>query len=419
MLYYLVCNLATVHWKNIYSPTSFIQTGILDGCFANFSEPQIIPVNKVGSVYVAEMWHGPTGAFKDLALSIVGRLMDHFLKKRSKTATVLVSTSGDTGSAAIHSVLDSKNINIVVMYPRGRVSRVQELQRTTVHSSNVRVLSVDGTSDDQDVVMKKVNTDVSFATKYNITCLNSVNVARVLFQAVHFIYVYLQRCPEANHNILFCIPSGGLGNLAGGVIAREMGLPVKFLSAVNENDVVHRAFNQGELWQKDLNSTHSSAMDIQVPYNIERVLFYLSGQQSAVVKTVMESFESGKRTVIPPKIREGNNYITTLRVTNEDTLAVMQLIWKEHGYLLCPHTAVGMHALLKHKESNLPQGDCQDSILIATATAAKFPEVLALIGLPSPAVPTIKRLFTLAEANIPLEKGQDWEKIIKEVIASF
>ena len=159
----------------------------------------------MGSVHVAEMWYGPTGAFKDLALSVVGRLVDHFLKKRAETATILVSTSGDTGSAAIHSVINSRHINIVVMYPRDRVSRVQELQMTTVHSPNVRVFSVDGTSDDQDVVMKKLSTDNSFAKKYNITCINSVNVARVLFQAVNFFYTYLQQCPEANRDVLFCI----------------------------------------------------------------------------------------------------------------------------------------------------------------------------------------------------------------------
>lgn len=365
------------------------------------------------------MWHGPSGAFKDLALSVVGRLLDYFLKKRGDMATVLVSTSGDTGSAVIHALLDCKSVNTVVMYPHGRVSRVQELQMTTVHSSNVRVLSVDGTSDDQDDVMKKVNSDTLFAKKYNITTLNSVNVARVLLQAVHFVYLYLQRCPKANKDVLFCIPSGGLGNLAGGVIAREMGLPVKFLSAVNENDVVHRAFEDGELSLMDLNTTYSSAMDIQKPYNIERVLYYMSGQQSKAVKTVMESFENGKRTIIPHKIVEDNDYIVTLRVTNEDTLAVMQQIWKEHGYLLCPHTAVGMQALLKYMASTRPIWSCHDNVLIATATPAKFPEVLAQIGLPPPPMPAIERLFTLTETKSFLESGENWEEKIKDVIASF
>ena len=390
---------------------------ILEGCFESFDEPQIIPLKKVGSVYVAEMWHGPTGAFKDLALSVVGRLIDHFLKKQAKTATIMVSTSGDTGSAAIHSVVNSKNINIVVMYPRNRVSRVQELQMTTVNSPNVRVISVDGSSDDQDVVMKQLNTDTSFAKTYNITCINSVNVARVLFQAVHFIYLYLQRCPEATQEVLFCIPSGGLGNLAGGVVAREMGLPVKFLSAVNENDVVHRAFLQGELSQRDLKTTFSSAMDIQIPYNIERVFYYMSGRKPDIVKTVMREFESGANTTIPPEILKNNNYISTVRVTNENTLGVMQHTWKEHGYLLCPHTAVGMQALSEGSGRSL--WDCKDKILIATATPAKFPDILGQVGLPLPAVPAIERLYALKETKLYLEKGQNWEKRLKEIIASF
>ena len=390
---------------------------LLEGCFANFDEPQIIPVKKVGTVYVAEMWHGPTGAFKDLALSVVGRLIDHFLKKQAKTATILVSTSGDTGSAAIHSVVNSKNINIVVMYPRGRVSRVQELQMTTVSSPNVRVISVDGSSDDQDVVMKQLNTDTSLAKTYNITCINSVNVARVLFQAVHFIYLYLQRCPEATHEVLFCIPSGGLGNLAGGVVAREMGLPVKFLSAVNENDVVHRAFHQGELLQTDLKTTFSSAMDIQIPYNIERVFYYISGRKPDIVKTVMKDFESGANTTIPSEILKNNDYISTMRVTNENTLGVMQHVWKEHGYLLCPHTAVGMQAVSEGSAEML--WNCQEKILIATATPAKFPDILTQAGLPLPAVPAIERLYALKETKLYLEKGQNWERSIKEIIASF
>lgn len=388
----------------------------MEGCFSGFDEPQIIPLKKVGSVYVAEMWHGPTGAFKDLALSVVGQLIDHFLKKQAKIATILVSTSGDTGSAAIHSVINSKNINIVVMYPRDRVSRVQELQMTTVHSPNVCVISVDGSSDDQDVVMKKINTDVTFAKAYNITCINSVNIARVLFQAVHFIYLYLQQCPEATREVLFCIPSGGLGNLAGGVVAREMGLPVKFLSAVNENDVVHQAFHQGELSQLDLKATFSSAMDIQIPYNIERVFYYMSGRNSDIVRRVMKDFESGANTVIPQEILK-NGYISTTRVTNKDTLDVMQHVWKEHRYLLCPHTAVGMKALCDQPEG-LPF-DCHDRILIATAMPAKFPTILAQAGLPLPAVQSIENLYALKETKLYLEKGQDWEKRLKEVIASM
>ena len=363
------------------------------------------------------MWHGPTGAFKDLALSVVGRLMDHFLKKQGKRATVIVSTSGDTGSSAIHSVLNSKNVDIVVMYPRHMISRVQELQMTTIQSSNVRVISVDGTSDDQDVVMKKVNTDVVFAKKYNITCMNSVNVARVLLQAVHFIYTYLQVCPEVSDDVLFCIPSGGLGNLTGGVIAKEMGLPVKFLSAVNENDVVHRAFHQGELLMKEVNTTYSSAMDIQIPYNIERIFYCLSGQQAGVVKEVMESFESGKRTTVPPALLEKSNYITTMRVTSEDTLTAMQQTWKEHRYLLCPHTAVGMQAL--HTMSEKLPWKCREKVLIATATPAKFPEIISQIGLPLPSVPAIDRLFTLPETKLLLEKGDNSEEKLKEVVASF
>ena len=167
----------------------------------------------------------------------------------------------------------------------------------------------------------------------------------------------------------------------------------------------------------NVNTTYSSAMDIQIPYNIERVFYYLSGQQTGVVREVMESFESGKRTVIPPAILENSNYITTMRVTSEDTLTAMQQTWKEHAYLLCPHTAVGMRALNATSEK-LPW-KCREKVLIATATPAKFPEIISQIGLPVPSVPAIDRLFTLPETKLLLEKGQNWEEKLKEVVTSF
>lgn len=158
---------------------------------------------------------------------------------------MLVSTSGDTGSAAIHSVLGRERIQLMVMYPRHMVSRTQELQMTTVQAPNVRVFSVDGTSDDTDVVMSTLFADSDFSKKYNLNVFNSLNVCRVLVQAVHFIYLYLQLCPEADQDVLFCVPTGGLGNVSSGMLARGMGLPIQFLAAVNENDSVFQTLTSG------------------------------------------------------------------------------------------------------------------------------------------------------------------------------
>ena len=378
----------------------------------------------MGVVNVAEMWHGPTGAFKDIALSVVGRLVDHFLQKQGKKAHVIVSTSGDTGSAAIYSVLRSRNVNIIVWYPRKRVSRVQELQMTTVDAPNVKVFSADGTSDDIDLPMKNVFADRDFVAKYNLVCFNSINVSRVILQAAHFIYIYLKVCPGVDRDVTFCVPSGGLGNIASGVIARTLGLPVKFVSAVNENDIVDRAFRCNDFSLADsVKHTPSSAMDIQCPYNIERVFYYLSGQNSDILREVMETFERDGRCKLPPVVMENNTFLVTARVDTNDLFATMNKVWSERSYLTCPHTAVGMHAALnfveKRNKTDSNQPIAQDMVVIATATPAKFPEVISSVGLPVPSVASFDRLSSLPEKKEMVEKDEDWEQRMREAVMSF
>lgn len=383
----------------------------------------------MGVFNIAEMWHGPTGAFKDIALSVVGRLVDHFLKKQVKKAHVIVSTSGDTGSAAIHSVLGSKNVNIIVWYPRKRVSRVQELQMTTVDAPNVKVFSADGTSDDIDVPMKSIFADPDFVAKYNLVCFNSVNVARVILQAAHFIYIYLKVCPGVDHEVTFCVPSGGLGNIASGVIAHTMGLPIKFVSAVNENDIVDRAFRCNDFSLADtVKHTPSSAMDIQMPYNIERAFYYLSGQNSDILREVMETFERDGCCKLPPVVMENNTFLETTRVDTSDMFATMKKVWRENSYLLCPHTAVAMHGALnlveKQNKSFDPLSDNnqptpQDIVVIATATPAKFPEVISSVGLSVPLLESIDRLSSLPEKKEMVERDENWEQRMREAVMNF
>ena len=402
----------------------------MDGLYARFDHTDIIPVKKVGPVHVAEMWHGPTGAFKDLALAIVGRLLDHFLRKRRQMATVLVATSGDTGSAAIHSILGSKNVNIFVLYPRDRLSRVQELQMTTVNAPNVTVYSADGTSDDGDIPVKKLFSDAEFVKKHNLVCLNSVNVSRVVIQAAHFAYSYLRVCPTVDREVLFCVPTGGMGNITGGYIAYTMGLPVRFLAGVNENDVVHRVFTSGVLALSEMLETHATAMDIQMPYNSERVFYFMSGGNCELVKTVMEEFEKTGRCSVPAEILGNNKCISTMRVTNDDTLSTMGYTWQKYGYLLCPHTAIGMRVALDYlgvqltgkSESETAQKDQKDRIrdivVIATATAAKFPETVERVGgIPLPSVPAITELYSKPERKLFMEKDEDWDVILRQAIA--
>ena len=410
------------------SPT---HSGIMDGLYARFDHPDIIPVEKIGPVHVAEMWHGPTGAFKDLALTVVGRLVEHFLQKRKQTATVFVATSGDTGSAAIHSVMGSENIHIFVLYPRGRISRVQELQMTTVDAPNVTVYSTDGTSDDGDIPVKKLFADAEFVKKHNPVCINSVNVGRVLIQAAHFVYSYLRVCPSVDREVLFCVPTGGMGNITGGYIAYMMGLPVRFLAGVNENDVVCRAFTSGVLaLSKSVLQTYASAMDIQVPYNIERILYFMSGGNCEVVKKVMEEFEKTRSCNLPAEILGNNKCISTMMVTKDDTLSTMTYVWKQYSYLLCPHTAIGMRVALNYLGVPFTDGGetaqeekkaiIHDVIVIATATAAKFPEVVEKAGgIPLPSFPAIAELYGKPEKKLFMEKDEDWEGVLRKAAAAI
>ena len=274
---------------------------------------------------------------------------------------------------------------------------------------------MDGTADDLDIPIKELFADTKFVRKYNLAHFNSVNVGRVLFQAVHFIYVYLKVCPEANREVLFSIPSGSLGDLAGGFIAHTMGLPFKFVSAVNENDIVHRAFSTGVFSMADsVLLTPSSAMDVQIPCNIERVFYYLSSQRSDIVKAVMETFEKDFTTTIPSEILDNNDCLTTTRVSMDETIAAMQHVHKTHGYLVCPHTAIGMAAALDvAKKTNKSS---KEIVVMATATSAKFAEVAKSAGLPVPKLERFERLHQLPENKMYMEKGEDWPKMLREAI---
>lgn len=397
----------------------FCTTEVMDGCYSKFTDPdKVISTVQLGLLVLAELWHGPTGAFKDLSLSVVGRMVDFFLRKRNKCSTILVATSGDTGSAAIHSVLGSQHIQLMVMYPRHMVSKIQELQMTTVDAPNVHVFSTDGTSDDGDVVISALHSDTAFYKKYNINVFNSLNVCRILVQAVHFMYLYLQQCPEVDEDILFCIPTGGMGNISSGMLARSLGLPIQFLAAVNENDTVHRAFQSGHYSpSSSIHRTLSSAMDISNPYNMERVWHYLAGGKADILKETMDEFEKKKSCMLPPSVvTEAANCIRTASVGQESVLDTMRTVWKEHSYLLCPHTAVGVKAALDLVNTDNTRPACKKVVVIATATPAKFVEALQEAGLDPPPCPKFEVLQSLPQKKKYIEKGEDWSEVMKQAI---
>lgn len=393
---------------------------VMAGCYSKFSHPdKVIHTVQVGPLVVAELWHGPTGAFKDLSLTVLGRMVDFFLRKRNKHSTVLVSTSGDTGSAAIQSVLGSQHIQLMVMYPRHMVCKIQELQMTTVDAPNVHVFSVDGTSDDADVVMANLYADTAFSKKYNLNVFNSLNVCRILVQMVHFVYLYLQQCPEVDEDVLFSIPTGGMGNITSGMLARSLGLPVHFLAAVNENDTVHRAFQSGHYSPSStVHRTLSCAMDITYPYNMERVWYYLADGKTSFIKEAMKDIEKNKTCVIPPSVlTEAASCIHTASVGQESVLATMGKLWEEHRYLVCPHTAVGIRAALDLNDTDKIWHAGRKVVVIATATPAKFVEAVREAGLVPPSS-RFEALQSLPQKKKFMEKGEDWCEVLKKAIIS-
>ena len=388
------------------SPTEI--HGLLDGCFERFRRPEVAVMTEVGTIHVLELWHGPTGSFKDLALTVTSCLVNYFLQKENKRGTVLVGTSGDTGSSAIQGTVGKERLSAVVLYPLGRVTRVQELQMTTVDSPNIVVCAAEGTSDEIDTVLRNVFTDAEFASKHMLLSFNSINVARVLVQIAHFFYGYLKVCPRADQEAVFCVPSGALGNIAAGYVACCMGLPVKLVACVNENDVFHRTLVTGELsLSKEVIHTYSSAMDIQVPYNFERLLFFMSHGKGEVVRGVMETFERVGSCIIPHDILEGNMVLSSTRADTEETLATMRRVWTEHRYALCPHTAVAMHAAaLSHSHPAV-------TVVVATATPTKFGNASEMADVPLPNDPAISELFSRPERVLLLKKEDDWVQAVK------
>ena len=377
---------------------------------------------------VAEMWHGPTGAFKDIALGVVAKLVNYFLGESGKHATVLVATSGDTGSAAIHAVLGLDNMDIIVLYPKGRISRIQELQMTTVDAENVTVYGGENcVADDFDTLVKRIFADVDFSHHHNLIMLNSINVGRIVMQTVHYFYAYFKACRSVGDEVLIAVPTGACGNIASGVLAQKMGLPVKFIIGVNHNDVVHKCIMSGCLDQPDdVMQSYASAMDVQVPYNIERVISFITDDTDVVAQQFTSWDATGTMALTAAQQREMRKLMWSTSVTQEEIIETMQEMMSQHNYCVCPHTAVGVFAANKFRHTSDPQRQlvCNDAhlsstpiVCYATSTLTKFKEVADEAGIAAPGLPSVEALYELPEKGEVLQGDRrNWEVIIRRRI---
>ncbi len=316
------------------------------------------------NLYVMELFHGPTIAFKDVALQLLGRLFDYVLKKRGERVTIVGATSGDTGSAAIEGCRHSEMLDIFILFPDGRVSDVQRRQMTTVDAPHVHNIALEGTFDDCQSLVKAMFNDPAFRAAHNLSAVNSINWARIMAQIVYYAHAALQ----FDELVSFVVPTGNFGNIFAAYCAQKMGVPIKTLAiATNQNDILTRFFESGTMKIGGLNPTMSPSMDIQISSNFERYLFDTLGRDADVLKRLMAEFQqTGEMT-----LEFTSHDLKAFRTSEEQTLATIKAVHEEHNYILDPHTAVGMHAAqqLAAAESTLV-------LCLATAHPAKFPDAV-------------------------------------------
>jgi len=346
---------------------------LVNASYATFDHPEVAPSIAVGDVYILELFHGPTLAFKDVALQFLGNLFAYILERRGGQLNILGATSGDTGSAAIHGVRGKPNINIFIMHPAGRTSPLQEKQMTSVLDGNVFNLAVDGTFDDCQHIMKTIFADVPFKTAHSLGSVNSVNWARVLAQTVYYFYSAFRVMAETGaSSVQFSVPTGNFGDILAGYLAQRMGLPIKkLILATNENDILSRFFNTGIYGMAGVVPTISPSMDIQVASNFERYLYYKVGQDAAQLTSLMAEFsQAGELCVSLDESGRVDGLFAAGRGTTASTLETIRRYQSLYGYVLDPHTAVGVLVGEDYLSSDVP------TICLATAHPAKFTQAI-------------------------------------------
>ncbi|MDF2645980.1 MAG: threonine synthase [Paenibacillus sp.] len=364
---------------------------LVDDSYATFRDDAVTPVKRLNDgTYVLELFHGPTFAFKDIALQFLGNLYSYVSRKTNSIIHILGATSGDTGASAIEGVRGKEGIRICILHPHGKVSKVQELQMTTAHDANVLNLSVEGTFDDCQRIIKELFADVEFKHRYHLRAINSINIARILAQTVYYFYAYFQLAKNNQaEKVNFSVPTGNFGDIFAGYLAQKMGLPIhKLILATNENNILERFVQDGVYQPGAFRGTHSPSMDIQVASNFERYLFYLYGEDAQAVSAIMDQFKAEGRVVIPAdKLQAVQADFAAYGVQNEECLDTISEYYEKYAYLLDPHTACGVAAADKLAV------DGEVTVALSTAHPAKFDESIRLRSIEQTYPQQIQALF--------------------------
>ena len=373
---------------------------IITEAYLGFSHRAVAPLVQIGpSDWLLELFHGPTFAFKDIAMQVLARLMDRALQRRGRAATVVGATSGDTGGAAIEAFRGRQSIDIFILYPHGRVSDVQRRQMTTPTEANVHAIAIDGTFDDCQNLVKALFNDLELRDRLQLAGVNSINWVRILAQVVYY-FTSGVALGAPDRPISFSVPSGNFGDIFAGFAAMSMGLPVeRLVIATNANDILVRTLQTGRYVPQGVTATHSPSMDIEISSNFERLLFELAERDPERVADQMESLRSQRSFALDAHEHAYFRQIfQAARVTEDETLAEIRGLKHETGYLCDPHTAVGLAAARRvDRDPSIPM------VTLATAHPAKFPDVVqkAMGALP-PEPALVARQRNMAERVSPL-----------------
>lgn len=365
--------------------------GIVERSYTKFDNPDIAPLVPLSDdLQVLELFHGPTLAFKDFALQLLGNLYEHQCAERNQSINVLGATSGDTGAAAIHGLLGKPGTAIFILYPDGRVAPLQERQMACTEADNVYAMAIEGSFDDAQTALKEIFADQDYRLKHRLSAVNSINLARVLAQCVYYLSAWLRLSSDRQDNVEFVVPTGNFGNVLAGWMLQKMGVPIRsFKVATNQNDILYRLFTSGVYQVDRVVPSLAPSMDIQVSSNFERFLYYNLGRDPARVREVMTTF---KETGIYQFVDFDTDTFSASRCSDGQIPAIIKSVHQKYGYVVDPHTACAFAGL----DSN------RLSVVLATAHPAKFPETIqSAIGI-TPTHPSLEILKQLPIIKHPV-----------------
>jgi threonine synthase len=346
---------------------------MLREAYGSFRHPAVAPLTQFGvSDFVLELFHGPTLAFKDLAMQLLGRLMDHALAARGERTTIVVATSGDTGGAAVEAFRGRARTDLFVLFPQGRISDVQRRMMTTAGDDNVHALAIEGTFDDCQAIVKGMFNHHAFSDRVRLSGVNSINWARIVAQVVYY-FTAAVALGSPHRKVAFTVPTGNFGDIYAGYVARSMGLPIdRLVIATNVNDILARTIATGTYDLRDVVPTSSPSMDIQVASNFERLLFEAYDRDGGAVRALMASLTQSQRfTLSAPALAAIRAVFSADRADEEETAAAIRTMLRETGHLVDPHTAVGIAVAEKEtRDRSVPM------VVLGTAHAAKFPHAV-------------------------------------------